>query len=83
MDKALKSQVISAVKETYLKELNNKYNGLLRVTCHDLIDNLLGQYNKTTTTTTNLKSSNHQINNPIDSSLTIDKYFERIDECVQ
>ena len=33
--------------------------------------------------TTDIKAINQQMNNPIESSLTIDKYFKFIDDCIQ
>jgi hypothetical protein len=41
LDDALKSQVIDAINDTYLKEMRNKYTGYLGVTTRDLLDHLL------------------------------------------
>ena len=81
MDEALKNQVINSVEETYLKELKNKYTGFFGVTRCNLFGHLLDQYGKITTV--NLESNNQRMNEPIDSSLPIDEYFERIYDCVQ
>ena len=44
MDKALNNQVINTVEDTYIKELNNRYNALLGVTCQDLLEHLIDRY---------------------------------------
>ena len=69
------------VEDKYLKEFNNKYTKFLAVTFFDLLEHLLERYGKITTT--DLKYNNQRINEPIDSSLTINKHFEKIDDCIQ
>ena len=49
MDKDLNNQVIDTAKDTYLKELKNKYTGFLGVTCRDRLKNILNRYSKITT----------------------------------
>ena len=48
MEDSLNYQFINAIKDMYLKELNNKYNGLLRVTCRNITKYLLYWYGKIT-----------------------------------
>ena len=62
---ALKNQSIDTAEHKYLKELQNKYSGFLRVMFHDLIKNLLNQYMNTMSA--GLENNNHQMNYPIDS----------------
>ena len=71
MEKVLKNMVIGSVEDTYLKDLNNKYTGFLRVTCHDILVNLTNHYGNITTT--ELEEKNQWINEPIDLYLQIDK----------
>ena len=49
--------------------------------CHDLLGHLLDIYGKIMTS--DLEANNQKMNEPIDSSLLIDKYFEHIYDCVQ
>ena len=81
MDETLKNQIVETAKDTYLKELNNKYTSILGVTCRDLLEHLLDCYGNITTA--DFEYKNQQMNEPIDLSFPIDKYFEQIDECVQ
>ena len=75
MDEALKNQVIDTVKDTYLNGLNNKYTGLLRVTCCDLLQNLIDRYGKIMTT--DLEYNNQQMNNPVHFSFPIDNNLSK------
>ena len=63
MYEALNNQFINVVEDTYLKEWKNKYIFLLRVTCCNLLENLLDKYEKITTA--DLESNNQQMNKPI------------------
>ena len=65
----------------YLKEFNNNYTGFLRVICHNLLNNLLNRYGKITNA--DLKTNNQRMNQRIDLFLTIDKYYKRIDDCIE
>ena len=49
MDEAFKNKVIETAKDTYIKELKNKYTLFLGVTCRDLLDHLTNRYGKITT----------------------------------
>ena len=80
MDKAIKNQVIYSVSDTYLKELNNKYTGFLGVMRNYLLEHLIDWYK--TIMTVDLKTNNQLMNDFIDFSLPIDKYFECINDCV-
>jgi hypothetical protein len=81
MDSALKTQIIDAIKDTYLCELRNKYTGYLGVTAQDLIDHLLDRYGKITPA--DIAACKQCINEPIDASQAIDVYFQTIDDCIQ
>ena len=81
MDEDLKNQVIKSFEEIDLKEFKNKYTVFLGVTFHNLLEDMLNIYRNITTT--DIKAINQQMNNPIESSLTIDKYFKFIDDCIQ
>ena len=73
MDEAIKKHVTNSIKDTYLKEFKNKYNWFLRVMCRNLIKHLLNCYGEIMTT--DLEAKNNQMNNTVDSSLLIAKYF--------
>ena len=81
MEKAPKNQVINSIEDTYLKKLNKKYTGSLGVTCRNLPNHLINRYIQITTP--DLESNSQKINEPINLSFPIDKYFERIDDCDQ
>ena len=81
MDEDIKNQSIYTVEDTYIKELKNKYTRFLIVTCRYLPENLLDQY--VNITIMDLKYNNQWMNELIDTSLTIDKWFERINDCIQ
>ena len=53
---ALKNQFIYTVKYTYLKELNNKYTGFLRVIFFNILEHLIDRYSKIVTM--DLKANN-------------------------
>jgi hypothetical protein len=81
MDDALKGQVIDTVHDTYICEMRNKYTGYLGITTRDLLDHLLDRYGKITPA--DLELNNKRMNEPIDSTQTIDAFFKRIDDCTQ
>ena len=81
MDESLKNQVIDTVEYTYLREFKNMNTGFLRVTFRDHLKHLLNRYRNITTA--DLEDNNQQMNKPIDSSLSIDKYFYIMDEYIQ
>ena len=74
MDESLNNQVIDTAKDTYLKELENKYTGFLGFTCRDIIEHLIDQYGRITTAY--LEYNNQQMNDLINSYFPIDKYFK-------
>ena len=76
MYEALKNQSIDTAKYTYLKELKNKYTNILEVTCCNLLNRVLDRYGKIAPAY--IEDNNQRMNEPIDSSLRIEKYFERI-----
>ena len=63
MDKSLNNEVTESVKDTYFKELNNKYTGFLGVTCRDILDRLLDVYRKIMTAY--LEANNQKMNKQI------------------
>ena len=73
MDEYHNNQVIDTAKDTYLKELNNKYTGFLRVMWCDIFEHLINIYGKTTNA--DIEYNNQQMNEMINLSLPIDKYF--------
>jgi hypothetical protein len=81
MDDALKGQVIDTIDDTYLCEMRNKYTGYLGVTTRDLLDHLIDRYGKITPA--DLETNKKRMNEPIDSTQTIDVFFKRIDDCIQ
>ena len=80
MDEVLNNQVTDTVGDTYIKDINNKYTVLLGVMFQDLQKNHNYWYRKITTA--DLETNNLQLNNIIDSSLRIDKYFEWVDNSI-
>ena len=81
MDEELKNKVINSIEDMYFKEFKDEYTGFLGGMCLNLLDNILNCYRKFITAYP--KANNQQMNEPIDSSLPIDKYFERIDDFIQ
>ena len=61
--------------------MKSKYTIFVRVTFHNILDNLLDQYIKIMTL--DLEDNNHWMNKPIDSSLPINKYFGIINDYMQ
>ena len=51
------------------------------VTTRDLLDHLIDRYGKITLA--DLKDNKLRINEPIDPSVSLKKYFKLIDDCVQ
>jgi len=81
MDDALKGQIIDAIDDPYLCEVRNKYTGYLGVSTRDLLDHLIDRYGKITTA--DLEANKSRMNEPIDTTQTIDVFFKRIDDCIQ
>ena len=81
LDDALKAQLIDSVDNTYLCLVRNKYTSYLGITTRDLIEHLLDRYGKITPT--NIEACEVWMNEPIDSSLPINLFFQRIEDCVQ
>jgi len=78
---ALKNLVIEAIDPTYIAELKVKYTGFMGVTTRDLIYHLMDSYAKIITA--DLRENEIRMKEPIDTGLPIEKYFERVDCCVQ
>ena len=81
MDLALKALIIEAVEAVYLEEKRDRYTGFLTVTARDLMTHLLQRYGKITAS--DLMANKRRMDEPLDPSVPIDVYFQRIDECVQ
>jgi hypothetical protein len=81
MNDALKTQIIDAVTDTYLGELQNQYTGYLGVTPRDLVDHLLERYGRITAA--DIANCRTKTEAPMDTTRPIDIYFQTIDDCVQ
>lgn len=81
MDTALKTLLLEAVPECYVKELRNRYTAFLGVKTRDLIDHLMDRYGKITPA--ELRDNKSRMEEPIDSSQPIDIYWQRVDDCIQ
>ena len=81
MDKALKNQVINTLEDTYKKELKNNYISFSGVTFRYLLEHQIYWHRKITTAYLQMK--NIRMNELIDSSLPINKYFKWVDNCIK
>ena len=81
MHLALKALIIEAVDVLYLEEKRVRYTGFLTITARNLMTHLLQRYGKITTS--DLMANRRKMDEPLGSSIPIDVYFKRIDECVQ
>ena len=81
MDDALKGQIIDTIDDAYLCEMRNKYTGYLGITTRNLLDHLIDRYGKITPA--DLETNKKRMNEPIDTTQTIDIFFKRIDDCIQ
>ena len=81
MDEALKQHIIGYVDNTYVSELRHRYTGCLGVTTRDLLNNVLGQYDKILPIGT--KDNYTLYNDPVDTAQPINKYFKQLDDCVK
>ena len=81
MDSALKTLLIDATEDVFLHEVRNKYTGYLGVTTRDLLDHLLDRYGKITAA--DIEECKRRMTSPMDIDQSIDRFFERIDDCVQ
>jgi len=80
-DNACKKQVLNAVDETYTIELNNRYTGYFGVTTRDILDHLLLNHGKITST--DLKTNQDTFQAAMDPSQPIAIYFKAIDDCIE
>ena len=81
MDDALKGQIINTLEDMYMCELRNKYTGCLGVTTRGLLDHLIDRYGKITTA--DLEANKSRMNEPIDTTQTIEVLLKRINDCIQ
>jgi hypothetical protein len=81
MDDALKAQIVGAIHYNFITEKSHKYTGFLGVSTRDLLDHLLERYRKITAA--NIEECKNKMNQPMDSTQSIDTFFRRIDDCVQ
>ena len=81
MDQALKLLIIEAIDAVYIDERRDRYTAFLNVSARDLMNHLLHRYGKITAT--DMKENKQKMEEPIDTSEPIDKYFKRIDDCAQ
>jgi hypothetical protein len=81
MNGALKTQIIDAVADTYLGELQNRYTGYLGVTSRDLLDHLFERYGMITAS--DIANCRTRMEAPMDTTRPIDIYFQATNDCVQ
>ena len=73
MDDALKHQIIETIEDTYIAELLREYIGLMRVKMIDLLHHLMDRYGKITETY--LKENHKILDEALDTTMPIGKYF--------
>lgn len=81
MHAALKSLIIESVDAIYVSAVRNKYTAYLSVSVRQIIDHLLNRYGKITAR--DLHSNTLHLQEPIETSLPLDHYFKRIEDCVE
>ena len=81
MDQALKLLIIETIDVVYIDERRDRYTAFSNVSARDIINHLLHRYSKITAT--DMKENKQKMEEPIDTSQPIDKYFKRIDDCAQ
>ena len=79
-DKALKSQLIAAVEETYLRAKRHKHVGCANVTTKELLDHLCSSYAKITRG--DLRDNEARMNQLYDSSRPIEVLFDQIEDAI-
>ena len=81
MDEALNYQVIETIEDNYITELRNKYIGLTVVKTIYLVRHIMDRYGEISET--DLKENQKIFDEALDTITLIDKYFERIYDCIQ
>ena len=81
MDEELKTQLLDAVEDPYVRKLRNRYTGYMGVTTRNLLDHLMDRYGNITAT--DLKANEACINEALDNSCPVDVFFQRINDAVQ
>ena len=81
MDKSIKHQIIETIEDTYIVKLCNKYTYFVGVNTVDLFHPLMDRYGKIIETS--LKENQKISDEAMDTTVSIDKYFEQIDDCIQ
>jgi len=79
-DRALKSQLIAAVDEMYLKALRNRITGYAQVTTRQLLQHLFDTYGRLNPQ--DLKMNSERMNTPYDIHSPIENLFEQIEDAV-
>ena len=79
-DKALKSQLITAVDEMYIKALSHRITGFAQITTRQIIVHLYDNYGKLSPQ--DLKQNNDNMMTPYDVNTPIETLFEQIEEAV-
>ena len=69
------------MRDTYISELRKKYTGFMVVKAIYLIHHIMDRYRKMTET--DLEENRKVFDEILDTTMTIDKYFESIDNCIQ
>ena len=81
MDMALKNQVIKAIEEVYLDEINDTYTGFINLTTREILEWLLIRYSKITAA--DLHENKRRLNEPLDTSKPVSVYFKHMEEAAQ
>ena len=76
MYKALNHQLIGTIKDTYITELRNKYTRFMGSKIIYLVHHLMERYGNITET--ELKENHKIFDEALETTILIDRYFERI-----
>ena len=79
-DKALKSQIIKAVDDLYLKTLKNRITGYANVSTRQMLDHLYASY--ASLTPQDLQSVDSAMKQPYDPHTPIETLFDQIEDAV-
>ena len=79
MESALKTQLVQAVDEIYIKSLKNKYTGYANHTTKEILDHLYKSYANITAAT--LQENDLKMRGALDPTQPIEALFARVEEC--
>jgi len=79
-DKALKSLLIAAVDETYIRAKRHKFVGYANITTKELLEHLYTSYAQITSN--DLRENEARMNQPYDPNQPIEILFDQIDDAV-